>query len=107
MEGRSTLLPPRGTTRPRLEHAYRCEHGGVHARLLVPALVLVLAACGGGEESEGARAVIAAGEEEVVVEVEIADSDEERRVGLMNRESLSEDAGMIFLFPRDTRGGFW
>jgi uncharacterized membrane protein (UPF0127 family) len=39
--------------------------------------------------------------------VEIADSDEERRVGLMNRESLSEDAGMIFLFPRDTRGGFW
>jgi uncharacterized protein len=44
---------------------------------------------------------------EVVVPVEIADSPEERQVGLMNRESLPEDAGMIFLFDQDEDGGFW
>jgi uncharacterized protein len=44
---------------------------------------------------------------EVVVPVEIADSPEERQVGLMNRESLPEDAGMIFLFEEDESGGFW
>ena len=44
---------------------------------------------------------------EVVVPVEIADSPEERQVGLMNRESLPEDAGMIFLFDQDEVGGFW
>jgi uncharacterized protein len=44
---------------------------------------------------------------DVVVEVEIADTDEERQVGLMNRESLPDDAGMIFLFDEDVSGGFW
>jgi uncharacterized protein len=44
---------------------------------------------------------------EVVVPVEIADSPEERQVGLMNRESLPADAGMIFLFDQDEDGGFW
>ena len=40
-------------------------------------------------------------------EVEIAETREERQVGLMNRESLPEDAGMIFLFEADTDVGFW
>ncbi len=48
-----------------------------------------------------------AGGEEVVVRVEVADDDEERQVGLMNRESLPADAGMIFLFDGATSGGFW
>ena len=42
-----------------------------------------------------------------VVDVEIADSDEERQVGLMNRESLPEDAGMLFVFEEDVSFGFW
>jgi uncharacterized membrane protein (UPF0127 family) len=45
--------------------------------------------------------------DEVVVPVEIADTPDEREVGLMNRPSLPEDAGMIFLFDDDTSGGFW
>jgi uncharacterized protein len=44
---------------------------------------------------------------DVVVQVEIADTAEEREVGLMNRESLPEDAGMIFLFDEDVSSGFW
>jgi uncharacterized membrane protein (UPF0127 family) len=47
------------------------------------------------------------GEGEVAVDVEVADSDDERAAGLMNRESLPEDAGMIFVFPEDHSGGFW
>jgi uncharacterized membrane protein (UPF0127 family) len=39
--------------------------------------------------------------------VEIADTVEERAVGLMNRESLAEDAGMLFAWPEDTESGFW
>jgi uncharacterized protein len=73
---------------------------------------LLLAGCGGEEASEATGAqepsvVIDTGDDEVVVHVEIADSEEERAVGLMNRESLDEDAGMIFLFPEPSSGGFW
>lgn len=41
------------------------------------------------------------------VTVEIAATFNEREVGLMNRQSLLEDAGMLFLFPRDVQYGFW
>jgi len=66
--------------------------------------LLVLGGCGG---DEGPQAVIETSEGEVRVEVEIADSPAERQVGLMGRESLAEDAGMIFLFEGEHRGGFW
>ncbi|HXV32945.1 MAG TPA: DUF192 domain-containing protein [Gaiellaceae bacterium] len=61
-------------------------------------------------ESEASGPVVlleTAGGEEVTVRVEIADDDQERQVGLMNRESLPADAGMIFLFDGDVSGGFW
>jgi uncharacterized membrane protein (UPF0127 family) len=54
-----------------------------------------------------ARVSIATAEGEVTVEVEVADSPSERRVGLMNRPSLPEDAGMVFLFEEPSDGGFW
>ncbi len=41
------------------------------------------------------------------VSVEIAATFTQREVGLMNRQSLGEDAGMLFLFPRDVQYGFW
>lgn len=50
---------------------------------------------------------IATDEGEVVFTVEIADDPEERQLGLMHRESLLEDAGMIFLFEENQSGGFW
>jgi uncharacterized protein len=73
---------------------------------------LLLAGCGGEEASEPVgsedpRVVIDTGNDEVAVRVEIADSEQERAVGLMNRESLEDDAGMIFLFPESSSGGFW
>ncbi len=98
-------------------------------RLAVAACLLVLvAACGGdddagtqatgaatttapattgGEEEGGPRVVVETDAGEVVFEVEVADSPDEREVGLMNRESLPRDSGMIFLFESDSSGGFW
>jgi len=38
---------------------------------------------------------------------EIADSDDERMRGLMYRESLDPDRGMLFVFERAARQGFW
>ena len=52
-------------------------------------------------------ALIATGEGTRLVRVEIADTVEERQQGLMHRESLADDAGMVFIFFENTRGGFW
>jgi uncharacterized membrane protein (UPF0127 family) len=91
------------------------------------ALVLVflaLASCGYGD-SEGTaptpaatlppgapdfpkgRALIDTGDDSLLVDVEVAETDEQRQYGLMNRESLPEDQGMVFVFFRDTEGPFW
>jgi uncharacterized membrane protein (UPF0127 family) len=45
--------------------------------------------------------------EDVTLSIEIADTAEERGIGLMNRESLPEDVGMLFDFGGDTNSGFW
>jgi uncharacterized membrane protein (UPF0127 family) len=44
---------------------------------------------------------------EAELTVEVADTPDERATGLMNRESLDEDAGMLFVWPEDTGSGFW
>lgn len=51
--------------------------------------------------------VILHGKEDVAVAVEIADSPEEQRQGLMYRTSLAPDAGMLFVFPKEQEIGFW
>jgi uncharacterized membrane protein (UPF0127 family) len=45
--------------------------------------------------------------ETVELLVEIADTPEERARGLMFREQLPEDRGMLFVFEHDTTSGFW
>ncbi len=39
--------------------------------------------------------------------VEIADTPESREVGLMNRPSLPDDAGMLFVFESTSHWAFW
>ena len=41
------------------------------------------------------------------VEVEIADTDETRQTGLMNRRELGENQGMLFVFPDSRIRSFW
>lgn|GEM_PF-4593147 len=43
----------------------------------------------------------------ITYNVEIADSPYERAIGLMFRESLPIDRGMIFLFPTEEQQSFW
>jgi uncharacterized protein len=45
--------------------------------------------------------------ESVPVQVEIAGTDAERRMGLMGRTALAEDAGMLFVFDREQRLSFF
>lgn len=42
-----------------------------------------------------------------VFRVEIADTPEERQRGLMYRDSLGEDEGMLFVFPDEELRSFW
>jgi uncharacterized membrane protein (UPF0127 family) len=39
--------------------------------------------------------------------VEVADEPEERSLGLMNRESMANSAGMLFVYERPQRAVFW
>lgn len=43
----------------------------------------------------------------IPVTVEVADTEEARQRGLMNRESLPEDRGMLFVYPEERRLSFW
>lgn len=75
--------------------------------LLLAIAFLVVAACGGEVERERGVVEVRTGEAVVEFEVEVAATDEARRRGLMGRESLPPRGGMLFLFPKERRGGFW
>lgn len=39
--------------------------------------------------------------------VEVADDSEKRQLGLMHRESMDDDKGMIFIYPEEQKVAFW
>ena len=39
--------------------------------------------------------------------VELAETSEQQALGLMFRDSMADDHGMLFLFPSESRRGFW
>ena len=44
---------------------------------------------------------------DTIYNIEVADNDAKRSHGLSDRPSLSENHGMLFLFPQKDRYGFW
>jgi hypothetical protein len=64
-------------------------------------LVLLLSAC------STSKVVFHTPDGNVPVAVEIADTNEERATGLMNRESLGENSGMLFVFDAPAPLTFW
>lgn len=94
-------------------------------------LLLVTASCGGGDdaaaicESDGGFGTAAASaptppdpfpegcvvleseEGETFLRVQLAEDDAQRQIGLMGREDLPEDAGMLFIFEEEVQGAFW
>jgi len=91
-----------------------CDHGCVRRLLL---LVLVIGLSGSACQDRGqaepsgdvvARATFSTHQEEVRTDaLSVADSPEERRVGLMGVESLDENGGMVFVFDGEQDGSFW
>jgi uncharacterized membrane protein (UPF0127 family) len=87
--------------------------------LLAALLVALLGACsygtvegdGGGASSSSrfghGTVIIDKGEETVLLEVEVAQTPEQRHRGLMGRASLPADAGMVFIYFEPTTGGYW
>ena len=82
----------------------------------VPRLLLILlvpfVACSGGEaEPSAPRAeaavVIRTADGPVELDVELADTTQERATGLMGRESIGPHDGMAFTFGEPTDGAFW
>jgi uncharacterized membrane protein (UPF0127 family) len=47
------------------------------------------------------------GNEKVKIDLEIADNEYERQLGLMNRKSMEENQGMLFIFPFEKYQSFW
>ncbi|HUG56204.1 MAG TPA: DUF192 domain-containing protein [Candidatus Limnocylindrales bacterium] len=75
------------------------------------ALALVASACAAPPASTAtptdlAVAVIETSAGEIRVRVEIAETPEERGRGLMSRDALDEDAGMVFLFEEPSTAAF-
>ena len=58
------------------------------------------------EFAEG-RGLLDGDEGSTLIDVEIAETDEQHQLGLMNRTCLDEDRGMVFIFFEETSGGFW
>lgn len=94
------------------------------ARSLLPplltALLLAIAACAPESEpaeepdavtipfdKEGVLHVLQSGDTLVTVDIEIAETDSARTRGLMQRTSLPERSGMLFLFPNEQPRSFW
>jgi uncharacterized protein len=83
--------------------------------------LLLATACGEGNGESGAgtgmpspsvtfarsTVLLDTDEGSTLINVEVAETDEQRQLGLMHRRSLDEDSGMIFVFFEPTRGGFW
>jgi uncharacterized membrane protein (UPF0127 family) len=96
------------------------RRAGVGTAALICALVLcAFAACGGTAlaptpvttGSDGAALTrltfVNKDNDEVDLLVEVADSPEERSAGLMSRESLPEDQGMLFVYEQDGQYTFY
>lgn len=74
-------------------------------------VLLLFVYCGGrsGTMAKPADVVVittSSGETQTV-QVEVADTPQLRSKGLMFRNELPEDSGMLFIFPAETHGSFW
>jgi uncharacterized membrane protein (UPF0127 family) len=69
----------------------------------------VIVACGGGSGGPASVTIVLTdgeGSREELT-VELARTAEERSRGLMFRQELPEDRGMLFVYEEDTNAGFW
>lgn len=93
--------------------------------LLLVALTSVASGCGGTDTSssgsdpaadatetipyrvDGSLDFLRDGELLKSIDIEIAETDSSRMRGMMQRESIPDDWGMLFIFPNEQERGFW
>ena len=89
---------------------------GIAAIVLVIALVFILNNCQDETtnmhyykfKKEGELTFVDSLENPIIkIDIEIADNDYERQLGLMNRQSMEEMQGMLFIFPQERYQSFW
>jgi uncharacterized membrane protein (UPF0127 family) len=79
------------------------------ALLALTMLAAPFAACGGDDDGGPAQptaAVVTFNDGDVALTVEVADEPAERSEGLSGRNSLAEDAGMLFVYTEDSTVSF-
>jgi uncharacterized membrane protein (UPF0127 family) len=77
---------------------------------LVPLLLLIAVACGSADASDpNATATLSIRTDDgpVSLDVQVADTPDERQTGLMGRESLRQYDGMAFLWEEPVVSSFW
>jgi uncharacterized membrane protein (UPF0127 family) len=85
------------------------------ALIVLPLALLLPAGCGSGITidpgppftKEGDLSFLRTPTTLAEIDIEIADTADERATGLMNRTSLPSDAGMLFIFPTEQNVSFW
>ena len=55
----------------------------------------------------GELKIVREGEVEIVVDIEVVNTEEERKQGLMYRDELGTFSGMLFVFEEETNNSFW
>jgi uncharacterized protein len=74
--------------------------------LLILIIPLILSACQDDNiKGDSTQKYLIANNQKIFLE--IADTPEKRARGLSNKDSLPEDHGMLFIFPRRSRPAFW
>jgi uncharacterized protein len=81
----------------------------VSGRILSLAAIVALAVAALSACTRGPRVAIVApdGKVRAAVAVEIADTPSKRELGLMYRDHIGTNDGMLFVFPTTTRQTFW
>lgn len=82
------------------------------AQLAIAAIVaLVLAACSGAGETANVasetRAILHTAKGSFAFNIEVVDTEESRAKGLMFRNELAADAGMLFDYHEEQQAAFW
>jgi len=83
------------------------HRSGVRQRLWCGVIVLLLALAAPGARSATVPVVVTTADGEQLFRAEVAETADERASGLMFRDELAPDAGMLFLFDPPRRVSFW
>jgi uncharacterized membrane protein (UPF0127 family) len=79
----------------------------IYKCFLATALLACVTGSACATDASGARVVLHTGGGDVTVKVEVADTPDERALGLMYRKELAADAGMLFIFDAEDHLSFW